>query len=83
MKARPGKKAAVIIDRMEHTVGSYVAAYKKNGLAGLRRGTSTGKPPKLTDEQQEELREIIAYKTPADVGCPASWSNGNGARPIR
>ncbi|AQQ54201.1 transposase [Planococcus lenghuensis] len=76
LEGKTRKEAAKVIGRTEHTVGSYVAAYKKNGLAGLRRGTSTGRPPKLTGEQQEELREIIAYKTPADVGFPAraNWT---------
>lgn len=43
-------------------------AYKKEGIAGLRMGISTGKPPRLTVEQRAELAELITKKTPADVG---------------
>ncbi|WP_156890004.1 IS630 family transposase [Planococcus lenghuensis] len=78
LEGKTQKEAAAIIGRTEHTVGSYMAAYKKGGLAGLQRGTSTGRPPKLTAEQRQELRDIIAHQTPADVGFPAraNWTLG-------
>lgn len=59
---------ADIIQRNRATVGEYIKAYKKGGITGLRMGISTGKPPHLTAEQRAELAEIIATKTPADVG---------------
>lgn len=43
----------------------------KNGLAGLRRGISTGKTPKLTAAQRATLKKIVAYKVLANVGFPA------------
>lgn len=70
------KETGRIIGRCEHTVGKYVSAYKENGLDGLRPGTSSGRPPKLTEAQRQELKEIVAYKIPADVGFPAraNWT---------
>ncbi|WP_251047706.1 IS630 family transposase [Planococcus sp. ISL-110] len=67
---------AEIIGRCSLTVLNYVDAYQKSGIAGLRRGVSTGKPLKLSAIQRQVLQEIIAYKTPADVGFPArsNWT---------
>lgn len=52
---------AAVIQCNRATVGEYIKAYKQEGI-------STGKPPHLTVEQRAELAEIIATKTPADVG---------------
>ena len=53
-----------------------MAAYEENGRAGLRRGVSSGRPPRLTNAQRAALRDIVAHQTPADVGFPAraNWT---------
>lgn len=75
-KGYPETEIAEIIGRCPLTVHNYVEAYQKSGIAGLRRGVSTGKPPKLSSRQRQVLLETIAYKTPADVGFPArsNWT---------
>jgi len=52
----------------DHTVGTYVNAYKQNGIQGLKMGKSTGAPRLLTREQENLLVEIITTKTPDEVG---------------
>lgn len=76
LEGRTRKETADIINRTEHTVGKYVSAYEADGLAGLRRGVSTGKPPRLSEAQRQELKDIVADQTPADVGFPAraNWT---------
>lgn len=76
-KGYPEKEIAEIIGCCSLTVSNYVDAYQKSGIAGIHRGISRGKPPKLSIEQRQRLLEIIAYKTPADVGFPLPGSIGH------
>lgn len=66
-----------VVNRSTVTICSYVKAYKKNGLVGLVPGQSPGRPPKLSDEQEQELYQLITEKKPADVGFPAemNWNS--------
>ena len=57
-------------DFCEHTVGTYIAKYKKDGLEGLNPKQSPGAPRLLTPEQEQELELIITTKTPDEVGFP-------------
>ena len=70
------KEIGQIIGRRHETVGSYIAAYKEAGIEGLSLGHSTGKPKRLTDEQEAALVETITNKLPADVGFIArsNWT---------
>jgi putative transposase len=52
----------------DHTVGTYINAYKQDGIEGLKIGKSTGAPRLLTHEQENQLVEIITTKTPDEVG---------------
>ena len=63
-----------IIGRSPATIHNYVNAYKEGGIPGLERGKSPGKPSKLSADQQQVLKETIAYQTPADVGFPARYN---------
>lgn len=54
----------------EHTVGTYITKYNKNGLAGLNLKHSPGAPRLLTPEQEKELEMVITTKTPDEVGFP-------------
>lgn len=58
------------VDICEHTVGTYVNAYKANGIAGLSMGKSTGAKRHLTSEQEQKLFEVITTQTPEQVGFP-------------
>lgn len=57
-----------ILNLCGHTVGTYVRKYKVEGVEGLIPVKQTGKPKKLTDEQEKELIEVITTKTPDEVG---------------
>jgi transposase len=54
----------------EHTVGTYISKYNKEGLDGLRPKPNPGAPRLLTPEQEKELALIITTKTPDEVGFP-------------
>ena len=52
----------------QHTVGTYIRKYKKDGLSGLNLQYSPGAPRMLTKVQEERLVEVITTKTPDEVG---------------
>lgn len=70
------EEAARITGRSRRSVNSYVTAYKKAGLAGLERGKGTGKPKRLTDDQEKALETVISEQLPSDVGFEhrANWT---------
>ena len=51
-----------------HTVGVYINNYKRNGLAGLKIGYSTGAKRKLNSMQEQILVDTIINKTPDNLG---------------
>lgn len=51
-----------------HTIGRYINSYKQTGLEGLNIGKTTGCPRFLTQEQEQQLYELIVTKTPDKVG---------------
>jgi putative transposase len=65
---------SVIVNRTPTTIGFYVRAYKTNGLAGLKRGQPSGRPSKLTKEQEQEVYQLIINQRPVDVGFPAEMN---------
>lgn len=70
------KEVARMTNRDPHTIGNYVKSYKKGGIEALQPKKQSGRPKRLTQTQEDELREIIAFKTPAEVGFPAraNWT---------
>ena len=74
LKGRTNTEIAGIVDICNHTVGSYVNAYKSNGLSGLAMGKSTGAPRLLSKEQEQSLFEVITTKTPNVVGFPNKYN---------
>lgn len=68
LKGFKQKEIAEIVLRSTKTVSTYIQAYRKNGLDSLVMGHSTGAPRKLTEQQEQELVQVIAYQTPHDVG---------------
>ncbi len=59
------------------TVCHYVRDYRNDGLKGLTPGQSPGRPSRLTEEQEQELYQLIVESKPADVGFPAemNWTS--------
>src|SRR4051794_16176272 len=65
---------ATILNRSEKTIGTYLRSYKKHGLEGLTMKFSTGKPPRLTPEQQAQLKQSIINSVPHEVGFTAKFN---------
>jgi len=63
-----------MVKRSMTTVGRYVEAYRQEGLSGLAMTRPTGRPRRLTEEQEQQLYDLIVEKTPADVGFPAEMN---------
>lgn len=68
LKGYKQKDISDIVLRSTKTVSSYIQIYRSEGLDGLEMGQSPGAPRKLTEQQEHELIQIIAYQTPHDVG---------------
>lgn len=70
------KQIAHIIGRCEDTVSAYIQSYQNHGVAGLQMRASTGAPPRLTQEQHEQLKQTIVTKLPYEVGFTAkhNWT---------
>jgi transposase len=66
------KEIASIIQRDASTIREYRKAYETGGISVLQMGYSPGKPPKLSAEQRAILADMLATKTPADMGFPAT-----------
>lgn len=54
----------------EHTVGTYISKYNRDGLDGLNPKQSPSAPRLLTPEQEQKLELIIKTKTLDKVGFP-------------
>ncbi|MBF8418462.1 IS630 family transposase, partial [Heyndrickxia coagulans] len=65
---------AKIIGRNRQTVMAYFHSYEEGGISGLQMKKTTGKPEKLSKEQQEQLADTIVNKTPAEVGFKAKYT---------
>jgi transposase len=59
---------AFILGRTSKTIKAYIDAYKEHGLNGLIMKQSTGKPTRLTKEQQIQLKQTIIDHVPHEVG---------------
>lgn len=67
LKGYTMKETGQIIGRSRETVSSYISAYKKEGIAGLTLGHSSGKPRRLKPEQEAKLTEIVTKQKPEQV----------------
>lgn len=67
LKGYTMKETGQIIGRSRETVSSYVSSYKKEGIAGLTLGHSSGKPRRLKPEQEAALIKVVTTQTPLDV----------------
>jgi putative transposase len=56
------------------TLYNYSKAYRGNGLAGLKRGHSPGRPSLLTPDQEQKVYQTVVNKTPVDVGFPVEMN---------
>ncbi|MGG1619407.1 IS630 family transposase [Paenibacillus sp. NRS-1781] len=70
------EQIAHTINRSVKTVKGYIQAYETGGLPGLQMNHSPGAPVRLTEEQQEKLKQTIVNSVPHDVGFTArhNWT---------
>ncbi|MFK4473572.1 transposase [Paenibacillus sp. RC73] len=59
---------------VRQTISKCWDLYQTYGLEGLPMKHSPGKPPKLSEEQHEQLAEMLVSKRPADVGFEARYT---------
>lgn len=58
----------------EKTLRKYIHAYEQRGLEGLVIKSPPGKSSRLTQEQRDELKQVIMNQVPADVGFTAKFN---------
>jgi transposase len=65
-----------ILKRSDRTIRTYINSYKEHGLDGLTMKFSPGKPPRLTEEQQAQLKQTIIDCLPHEIGFQAkcNWT---------
>lgn len=68
LKGSTNKDIAEDLDLCQHTIGTYIRKYKKEGISALDMNHSPGAPRLLTADQEKELVEVITTKTPDEVG---------------
>ena len=66
LKGRKQQEIADTVRVCRKTVINYINSYKEDGLDGLIPGKPTGQPKFLSDEQEDELKNDIIKKVPAD-----------------
>lgn len=69
-------EASKLLNVHRDTISAYVRKFNQGGMdALLHRGSSPGKPPLLSPEQEAEVRQMIEHSTPAEegFGCESSW----------
>lgn len=76
LKGTPMTAIADILYRNRMTVSSYIHTYENGGLAALQLKHSSGAPTRLTKEQQDQLKQTVAYSVPHEVGFTAkhNWT---------
>ncbi|MEC1398539.1 helix-turn-helix domain-containing protein [Peribacillus simplex] len=73
IKSYKQKEISDITLRSLKTISSYINAYKKGGIDGLKMGHSPGSPHKLTDKQKQELVQVVTYQTHNDLGISTTY----------
>lgn len=58
----------------KQTVGTYLHDYYDHGIDGLVPVKQSGRPPKMSIEQKEELYQVMTEKTPHDVGFEHAYN---------
>jgi transposase len=67
------KEISSIIGFSEEAIGTWVTAYNKDGIEGLREKRTTGNRRKLTKEQIGGIAKILKEETPEKHGYPGKF----------
>ena len=78
LSGKTREEVAEIVGISPNTVSNIHTAYKTEGLKGIPDKPVPGRPTRLTEEQQSELKWVILNNVPSDVGFPAefNWTAG-------
>lgn len=77
MEGHLGKDVAKMVNVCRQSVALYVARFNQGGLDHLLdRRLPPGRVPFLTEEQQQEIRQLVLTTTPVDAGwgIASSWN---------
>ncbi|AIQ62439.1 transposase [Paenibacillus stellifer] len=74
LEGRTLTEIADILGRSFPAISGYWKNYRKNGLQGLELGEYPGGSKRLSNEQEERLKQVIAEKRPVDVGFEAKYT---------
>lgn len=77
MEGHLGKDVAKMVNVCRQSVALYVARFNQDGLDHLLdRRLPPGRVPFLTEEQQQEIRQLVLTTTPVDAGwgIASSWN---------
>lgn len=77
MEGYLGKEVASMVNVCRQTVSHYVSLFNEGGLELLlHRDFAPGREPFLTEEQQEEIKQLVLTTTPAEMGwdVASAWN---------
>ncbi|MCL1990980.1 MAG: helix-turn-helix domain-containing protein [Defluviitaleaceae bacterium] len=72
-----GDSVTVVSERLNKkrsTIYDYGQLYRKNGLEGLKIKPKSGRPRKLSKQQEQELSETVEQKTTSEVGVSSEMN---------
>jgi putative transposase len=67
-------KAAKMLGLNRRTLTPWYKRYKSEGLEGLKDRKIEGRPPRLSEEERNKLKEMILNRTPAEEGFGANYN---------
>lgn len=78
LSGKTREEVANIVGISPNTVSNIYTAYKTEGLKGIPDKPVPGRPSRLTEDQQAEVKSVILNKIPSEVGFPAefNWTAG-------
>jgi len=62
------QEIAEILDKNERTISDWIEKYLKSDIKELRNKPRSGRPTKLSKDEEKELEETIINKTPSGFG---------------
>lgn len=74
LRGYPYAEISRIIQRSVTTVYAYIRAFRAGGLPALELHRSPGRPGRLTEDQEQQVADVVTHQTPQAVGFPANMN---------
>jgi len=74
LQGHKNREIAQMVNLSEITVGTYLKKYREQGIEGLKMRHSPGAPRRLTQKQEEQVREIVLNHSPAEAGLKTTMN---------